>query len=70
MKRGGMMRSGKGTIQVPIGPFGRARAKRLKETFNGLIQHIWVEEHSGRPKGNSTHDPQAWISLIQAESPK
>ena len=33
-------------IQVPIGLVTRVRAKRFKETLNGLIQHIWAKEHS------------------------
>jgi len=26
---------------VPIGPITRARAKKLKEALNGLVQNIW-----------------------------
>ena len=33
-------------IQVPIGPVTRVRAKRFKESFNGLIQGIWTEINS------------------------
>ena len=32
-------------IQVPIALVTRARAKKFKETLNGLIQNIWVEIH-------------------------
>jgi len=28
-------------LEVPIGPITRARAKKLKEALNGLIQNIW-----------------------------
>ena len=60
-------------IQVSIGPVTRARAKRFKETLNGLVQHIYTKVHSCRPKGKSiygpTHGPQAWITLIQASYP-
>ena len=58
--------SGKGTIQLPIGPFRRARAKRFKKNLNGLIQHIWAEENSCRPKEGMSHRPQGGISMIQA----
>ena len=46
-------------VQVPIGPVTRARAKRFKESLNGLIQHIWA-------KDNSTHELQGVVSMIQA----
>ena len=42
--------SGKGTIQVLIGPFKRAKVKRFKENLNRLIQHIWAEANSRRHK--------------------
>ena len=53
-------------IQVPIGPITRARAKRFKESLNGLIQGIWTEINSWRPKDDVIHGPQGWISIIQA----
>ena len=28
-------------LEVPIGPITRARAKKLKEALNGLVQNIW-----------------------------
>jgi len=44
---------------VPIGLITRARAKKLKEALNGLVQNIWsimdlegfktFEEHKGQP---------------------
>ena len=37
-------------IQVPIRPVTRASAKRFKESVNGLIQSIWAEVNSWRPK--------------------
>ena len=52
-------------IQVPIGPVTRRRAKRFKETLNGLIQHIWAEESSCRSKGDATCVPRGWVSIIQ-----
>ena len=53
-------------IQVSIGPITRVRAKKLKETLNGLIQNIWIEVNSWRPKEDGLHIPQGWISIIQA----
>ena len=38
----------------------------FKETLNGLIQNIWVEVNSWRPKEGPLHVPQGWISIIQA----
>ena len=54
------------SIQVPIGPVTRVRAKRFEESFNGLIQSIWTEINSWRPKDDVIHGPQGWISIIQA----
>ena len=54
-------------IQVPNGPITRARAKIFKETLNGLIQSIWVEESSCWSKGDAKCVLQDWASLIQAE---
>ena len=51
-------------IQVPIGPVTRARAKRFKESLNGLIQHIWAEKHLCGPNDDSIRDPQEWVSMI------
>ena len=61
-----MMRSDKGTIEVPIGPFRGARAKRFKGNLNGLIQHIWAEENLCRSKEDISHGSHGWIFMIQA----
>ena len=53
-------------IQVPIALVTRARAKTFKGTLNGLIQNIWVEVNSWRPKEDAPRVPQGWISMIQA----
>ena len=53
------------SIQVPIGPITRAWPKRFKETLNGLIQNIWAKESLCRSKGDATHVPQGWMSIIQ-----
>jgi hypothetical protein len=46
-------------LEVPVGPITRARAKKLKEALNGLVQNIWskmdleglgtFKEHEGQP---------------------
>ena len=53
-------------VQVSIGPITRARAKRFKESLNGLIQHIWAKNHLCGPNDNSICDPQGSVSMIQA----
>ena len=53
-------------VQVLIGPVIRARAKRFKESLNGLIQHIWAKNHLCGPNDNSTRDLQGVVSMIQA----
>jgi hypothetical protein len=30
-------------LEVPIGSITRARAKKLKEALNGLVQNIWIK---------------------------
>jgi len=32
-------------LEVPIGPITRAKAKKLKEALNGLVQNIWSKMH-------------------------
>ena len=56
----------KDLIQVPVGPIIRTRAKKFKETLNGLIHNIWAEVNSWKPKKDALHVPQGWISMIQA----
>ncbi|RVW27427.1 hypothetical protein CK203_095408 [Vitis vinifera] len=53
-------------IQVPVGLITRAQAKKFKETLNGLILNIWAEVNLWRPKEDTLHIPQGWISMIQA----
>ena len=33
----------KNQLEVPVDPITRLRAKRFKETFNGLLQDIWAK---------------------------
>ena len=50
-------------LHVPSGPITRARAKKLKETFSGLIQEIWAD--SKIPKHGPKRDEDI-INLIHA----
>ncbi|KAH9724612.1 Endonuclease [Citrus sinensis] len=43
-------------IQVPIEPVTRARAKKLKEALNGLIQATWAQSNSWRSIEGIAHD--------------
>uniref|UniRef100_A0A2N9HUK1 Integrase catalytic domain-containing protein n=1 Tax=Fagus sylvatica TaxID=28930 RepID=A0A2N9HUK1_FAGSY len=40
----------KDLVQVPIGPVTRARAKKFKDVLNGLIQELWAQANSWRPR--------------------
>ena len=52
----------KDALLVPVGPITRARSKKIKEAFNGLIQRIWADSHSKLgPK-----EDDGLINLIQA----
>ena len=42
------------------------KLKKFKKTLNGLIHNIWAEVNSWRPKEDTPHVPQGWISMIQA----
>ncbi|GLT25858.1 hypothetical protein SLA2020_009610 [Shorea laevis] len=55
----------KDSIQVPVGPVTRARAKKFKQVLNELIQEIWTQANSWRPIEGSPCEPQNYISLIQ-----
>ena len=50
-------------LHVPSGPITRARAKKLKETFSGLIQEIWADYKI--PKHGPKRDEDI-INLIHA----
>jgi hypothetical protein len=34
-------------LEVPIGPITRARAKKLKEALNELVENIWSKDLEG-----------------------
>ncbi|GKV07012.1 hypothetical protein SLEP1_g18825 [Rubroshorea leprosula] len=55
----------KDSIQVPVGPVTRARAKKFKEALNELIREIWTQANSWKPIEGSPCEPQNYVSLIQ-----
>jgi len=56
------------SLEVLIGPITRARAKKLKEALNGLVQNIWskmdlegletFKKHEGQPFNSSSSGPR------------
>jgi hypothetical protein len=55
----------KDPLHVPVGPITRARSKKIKETFNGLIQEIWGDSKPGHSKLGLKED-EGVINLIKA----
>ena len=63
----------KDPLHVPVGPISRARPKKIKEAFNGLIQEIWADSNAGHSKLwpkedegviNSIQTIKGWSALI------
>jgi len=52
---------------VPIRPITRARAKKLKEALNGLVQNIWSKMDIEGLKTFKEHEEQPLIHLIQVQ---
>ena len=52
-------------MHVPIGPITKARSKKIKKAFNGLIQEIWADSNAGHSKLGPKEDEDV-INLIQA----
>jgi hypothetical protein len=53
----------KDPLEVPVGPITRLRAKRFKESFNGLFQDMWAKVDFKRILNNE----QAVINLIHVQ---
>jgi hypothetical protein len=51
-------------LEVLVGPITRLKAKRFKETFNGLLQDIWVKVDFKRVMNNKE---KALINLIHIQ---
>jgi len=54
-------------LEVPIGPITRARAKKLKEALNGLVQNIWSKMDLERLGTFKEHEGQPLIHLVQVQ---
>ena len=55
----------KDPLHVPVGPITRARSKKIKAAFNGLIQDIWADSTTGHSKLGPKED-EGVINFIQA----
>jgi hypothetical protein len=51
-------------LEVLVGPITRLKAKRFKETFNGLLQDIWAKVDFKRVMNNKE---KALINLIHIQ---
>jgi len=54
-------------LEVPIGPITRARAKKLKEALNGLVQNIWSKMDLEELGTFKEHEGQPLIHLVQVQ---
>jgi len=54
-------------LEVPIGPITRSRAKKLKETLNGLVQNLWSKMDLEGLGTFKEHDGQPLIHLVQVQ---
>ena len=54
-------------LEVPIGPITKARAKKLKEALNGLVQNICSKMDLERPGTFKEHEGQTLIHLVQVQ---
>ena len=55
----------KDPLHVSVGSITKVRSKKIKETFNGLIQEIWADFNAGHSKLGPKED-EGVINLIQA----
>jgi hypothetical protein len=54
-------------LKVLIGPITRARAKKLKEAFNGLVENIWSKMDLEGLGTFKEHEGQSLIHLVQVQ---
>jgi hypothetical protein len=57
----------KNPLEVPIEPITRARAKKLKEALNGLVQNIWSKIDLEGLGTFKEHEGQPLIHLVQVQ---
>ena len=55
----------KDPLHVLVGPITKARSKKIKEVYNGLIQEIWDDSNTKHSKLGPKED-EGIINLIQA----
>jgi len=54
-------------LKVPTGPITRARAKKLKEALNGLVQNIWSKMDLEGLGTFKEHEVQPLIHLVKVQ---
>jgi len=54
-------------LEVPIGPITRARAKKVKEALNEIVQNIWNKMNLEGLGTFKDHEGQHLIHLVQVE---
>ena len=54
-------------FEVPIGPITRARAKKLKELLNGLVQNKWSKIDPKELGTSKAHEGQPLINLVKVQ---
>ncbi|KAL3598365.1 hypothetical protein D5086_006283 [Populus alba] len=54
-------------LEVPIGPIIRARAKKLKEALNELVQNLWSKMDLEGLRTFKEHEGQPLIHLVQVQ---
>jgi len=64
MKVNDVIQVPKDSLDVPVGPVSRLRAKRFKEAFNGLLQDTWAKMDFKRILNNKE---QVVINLIHVQ---
>ena len=52
-------------LSLPSGPITRHRAKRFKETLNGLIQEIWADSKKTKMGSNANQGLVHFIKAIE-----
>jgi hypothetical protein len=54
-------------LEVPIRPITRARAEKLKEALNGLVQNIWSKMDLEGLRTFKEHEGQPLIHLVKVQ---
>jgi hypothetical protein len=54
-------------LEVPIGPITKARAKKIKEALNELVQNIWSKMNLEGLGTFKEHEGHPLIHLVQVQ---